>query len=468
MRGVDLDEVLALPCMQVSVNQENCEGFKRRALPILCHYFSTVFGHLELSRLFPMQPPKLYDHEYMYLERQHDSACWKHCFFALLGGNLHPMFTYNNWIIMSLDASIDLPMGTEELLEPGAISSFGDDVDENMLRDVASHMSKVADSNQFCDAVSIFACPKANVERFINCFPAKFCSQGLSKVFAHRLFSSLSNPLVHSHPTNIYVGAQRIQESGIRNVENLIEEFQIKRCNVIIFCCELQSMDTNAVYQHFVVVWLLDHRHCLRYFDPNKGMETGSLDSPIINGFRIPISLTADGPSKSRIFVGDRRCAFYFNARLDDRGMLIPEAMDIICTNINERLRMIIEKVFKIQSRFAHDVVSLRPDNFIADALFQTQKLYVQPSLLRSCHTGNLIGYGLFVKPHQELIEEEEIGHWNGHVIALSTTERKAKIKENPDWQFYAVTLQLGPAVLESVRMEANLPITLNERYFGK
>ena len=127
-----------------------------------------------------------------------------------------------------------------------------------------------------------------------------------------------------------------------------------------------------------------------------------------------------------------------------------------------------ITNVFQVQVPYEANVVSLRSDNYIVDTPFQNQKLYVQPSLLQSCHTGNLIGYGLFVKPQHEIIADKEIGRWNGSLLALSTTERQAKIRENPEWQFYAVSLQLGQAVLECIRMDANLPINPSELYFGK
>ena len=83
-------------------------------------------------------------------------------------------------------------------------------------------------------------------------------------------------------------------------------------------------------------MWSLENSLSLQYFDPNIGCHKGDENSPVIDGYRIPVILTHTGKSKPNIFVGDRRCAFYFNAPLDDRGMLLPVALDTISTNINE------------------------------------------------------------------------------------------------------------------------------------
>jgi hypothetical protein len=68
---------------------------------------------------------------------------------------------------MSLDASIDLPMGTEELLEPALLSEFGSRVDRTMLQELAAEsMSTIPEGNLFCKAVTIFTFNKSTVERF--------------------------------------------------------------------------------------------------------------------------------------------------------------------------------------------------------------------------------------------------------------------------------------------------------------
>ena len=48
-----------------------------------------------------------------------------HCLFAVLGDSLHTHFTWSSWIVATLAAFIEFPMGTEEKLEPAAVSYLG-------------------------------------------------------------------------------------------------------------------------------------------------------------------------------------------------------------------------------------------------------------------------------------------------------------------------------------------------------
>jgi hypothetical protein len=139
-----------------------------------------------------------------------------------------------------------------------------------------------------------------------------------------------------------------------------------------------------------------------------------------------------------------------------------------ICNNLNTRIRFLVEDVFGVKGIPIRNVYTLCSKTFDEDAIYQTRKISVRPSLLRSIHTGNLIGNSLFVKRGQIINKDEDIGHWEGKLLALTAEERKATVEKNVTRQFYSVGLKLGAAVLESIRMANNLPINEYERYFGE
>jgi len=198
------------------------------------------------------------------------------------------------------------------------------------------------------------------------------------------------------------------------------------------------------------------------------GIDSPKENANVIQNYFIPSSLSAEDNLKSIIFLGNRRCAYYFNAPLDSNGVLTPQAKQTICNNLNSRLEYLVRNVFSVTGLNVPKVFSLRSQSFDEHAVFQNKKLSVRPSLYRSIHTGNCIGNSLFVKQGQVIKLGEEIGHWGGELLSLTASERKARVEENPTWQFYSVGLQLGTAVLESIRMHAGLPVSKYDRYFGE
>ena len=304
---------------------------------------------------------------------------------------------------------------------------------------------------------------------FFSNFLTNFVHNGISKAFAHRLFSSLGNPYDNNDEENIYLGAKRLDNSEVTNAYELINDCQLQHSNIIIFCCELNRDNNAGVYMHFVVVWLLEASNSILYYDPMFGVDSPTENSEWVKDYLVPKSLMEEREDKKAVvYMGKRRCAYYFNAPLDSNGVLMPRAQHKICDYLNARVKYLVTNVFSVTEKNVPKVFTLRSQSFDEDAIFQTKKLSVRRSLLRSVHTGNCIGNSLFVKKGQEIKLAEDVGHWEGTLLALTVEERKELVEIDPSRQFYAVGLQLGAAVLESIRMEAGLPINAYDRYVGE
>jgi len=437
----------------------------------MCTFIGTVLGHDRLKLTFPIPSRKVYSHDFFYLERQYNAECWMHSLFALLGETLHPMFRFNNWIIAVMSSFTKFPIGTEPSLEPTYLSDFGANPDFNEeMRNVFSN--EQTSKPKFCPGIySKMHVTRHEMERFISAMEGNYSSFGTTKIFMHSVFSSLGNPNMDDDVDNVYQGCQHLLEEDVADVEELIKHFERRCCNVIIFCCPISTTSTR-ILQHYVIVWLLRSSRTLVYYDPNKGggIQVPSQSSDLVSSYRVPSSLLIRSrkEDKSIIFVGNKRCVFYFDMPLDHNGNLLQSARDKIACNLNERFYILLEDVFGLRNNLKN-IVSLDSRNHDPCAFMQTKRLAVRPSNLRSTSTGNTIGKGLFTKRDITIPKDQLIGSWsNGTVLVLTDAERELKRSSNPNWQFYSIRLELSRSKMESIRKEANLRFSEHENYIAE
>ena len=79
----------------------------------------------------------------------------------------------------------------------------------------------------------------------------------MSKIIAHRLFSSLGNPTDSDDVNNIYLGANRLTVEEVIDPSGLINEFQKRSCNVIIICCPCSGGSDIGELLHYVIVFCI-------------------------------------------------------------------------------------------------------------------------------------------------------------------------------------------------------------------
>jgi len=472
LQGLDIERIMTNPIFKVSENEMTQEGFVCRALPVMLTFIGTVLGHDRLQLTFPIPARKVHSHDFFYLERQYNAECWMHSLFALLGETLHPMFRFNNWIIAVMSSFTKFPIGTEPALEPTYLSDLGANQEFNEeMRNIFSNEN--TSKPKFCPGIySKMHVTRHEMERFISAMEGNYSSFGTTKIFMHSVFSSLGNPNTNDDVDNVYQGCQHLLEEDVTYVEELIQHFERRCCNVIIFCCPISTTSTT-ILQHYVIVWLLRSSRTLVYYDPNKGggIQVPSQSSDLVSNYRVPSCLlkTSRKEDKSIIYVGNKRCVFYFDMPLDHNGYLLQSARDKIACNLNERFYILLEDVFAIQNKNLKNIVSLDCRNHDPCAFMQTRRLAVRPSNLRSTSTGNTIGKGLFTKRDITISKDELIGSWsNGTVLVLTDAERELKRSSNPNWQFYSIRLELSRSKMESIRKEANLPVSEHENYIAE
>ena len=467
---VDINSVIKIPEFTISENEETQSSFISKAPPTLARFIGTVLGHNQLFATFTIAKRNIYSHDYLYLEKQYNCECWLHCLFALLGNTLHPMFRLNNWIIAVMGAFTSFPIGTEDILEPISLSEMGSDQD--FLFDMNAMLTPLTTNPEFSPGMSVMHVSRNSMEGFINLMKADLHSFGASKILMHSMFSALGNPKECDDERNIYIGAQYVREQDISDIEGLITAFENINSNVIIFCCPMTSKSKSALL-HYVIVWLFRETKSIVYYDPNtsKGGVEAPSSSEHVLGYSVPSCLLIQNKAdKSIIFIGKKRCAFFFNAKLDSNGVLCDSTRELIASNINERFRILIEDVFKLRGFNIANIVSLDSPNHDESATLQNRRFAVRPSLLRSLNTGNSIGLGLYTKQNLAVVRKDElIGKWtNGKVLVFTEAEREAMKHRNPSWQFYSIQLELSRFKMEAIRREQGLTIDRNENYIAE
>ena len=464
LEGIDLERMMNMPCFSSSTNSNSSLQNKKRAFPIMCEFIATVRNHSSLKELLEIKiPPKLYTNEYLYLERQEDCACWKHCLFAVLGETLHPYFTSSGWLISVLTSFVQLDEGSETEIEPIFLSALEANADKSFLAELQTMATMELNSQvpesvpcKFVASSPLLTTNASSFVRFITGYYETYCSAGLTKVFAHKLFSSLNHPTEKNHPDNIYLGTQRLRENDLVDVLGLIEQFEQKLCSAIIICCPMQSRSRSQLL-HYVTIFMNEDKKELWYFDPRHPLEKPSPQAIALNGYFIPTSLAPTvRRTTSIIYQGGKRCAFYFKARFDEHCALTAAARLNICSNVSERFRMIFHDALGLTNfgdELFENIVSLEDKNKDPKAVFQNRLVSVKNSYYRSLTTGNPIGLSLFSKVNIDIKNVDYLGSWeHGELICLTEVERNQKINQNPHWQFYAFSLALKSEHLRRIR----------------
>ena len=313
---------------------------------------------------------------------------------------------------------------------------------------------------------------RSAMSRFVNMYDQNYTRNGLSKIMAHALFSSLCNPYGHNQ-TDIYIGAYKIIDGNMNCVEQLLSEFETKSCNMIMICCpwtaeQLLLLENERTPEklHFVVVILSNNKQ-IWYYDPRSGLEKPAIDSAPVQGYLVPKSLLLHKRNGgSIIFSGNKRCAFYFTAPLDEYGCVIKQVRTEVTWNIDQRFKRLFQDHFGLPSEaltpgtHVHDftdVVSLEDKYFDKHALFQNRLVKVKPFYLRSNETGNPIGLGLFAKVPFDTKYQSDIACWhNGEVLCLNEAETSRRNIANPMAQFYTVSLELNKNKMIAIRSGKN------------
>ena len=237
-KDIDLQVLLREDIFLISTSLEYSHAVKLSKFPLLCEYIATVVNHKQLSVYIPLDNVNLRRDEHMYLQEQSSYGCWMHCLFALLGESLHTHFAWRSWIYCTLISFIDCVDGTEEALEPCVLNLASSILVNEIYEDVQRYQQNTSNERiQFACSNSKMVVSHREMTRFLGDYESNLIKSGLSKIKAHRLFSSLGHPSGEGLHDDIYIGAKSIGATDLKNAKDLILEFENRLCSVMIVCC---------------------------------------------------------------------------------------------------------------------------------------------------------------------------------------------------------------------------------------
>ncbi len=438
-----------------------------------CHHGSNQLKAVDKSKSTRMaitnkeleQTVLTYDHDFLYLEKQHKLCCWMHALGAILGNLIHPSMRHSSWLASALMAFIPINTGETDIIEPAWIIEMPNNAEHQIiaLSVLSSIQQAIEPRIKLCTPLSTFNPDRppggtgAAMQTFLQMMATDFVNEGLTNIYAHRLFTSLNDPHVDEFRDgpNIYLGSCYLTSDEISNVNSLLASFDENNANVMIISYRLRS-GSNLL--HYVTVWKSDSTKSIAYYDPIVGYEDSQSSTfPSIMGFNVPKTLQNIHAS---VFTSDVRAAFFFKYDFNEHFTMDPVTQTGISDNLNIRLNSIVKEYFKVPD-YAYQTIVQLSDTHYENCFKSNSTLVVTPSYMRNNHTGNSLGYGLRAK--KPISKGTSIGSFNGKVIVLSPEEELAMRKTVS--QFYTLALSLGESFKKKYRLENNQIYDPHVRY---
>ena len=429
---------------------------KKEIFPLLETFFMELSTHNHLT----LAPPDLYWHEKYYLEKQFGLGCWAHVLGVILGCQFHSSIRTNSGITAMLMAFCRLGDGDSDNIEPCWLTTPGEEgqtitdiknifgVEDNATYSFVSGMGTFQSGNP----------PQGSIMKFIQILNARFFSNGLTTVDAHRLFISLNNPIdSDDEETNPYKGAVYLGTTEITSELSLIDAFADNDSNIIVLSHRL-SRDSYTL--HYAIFWKIEERKEIFFFDSRHGIFEPAPGQAKFSDYSMP-KFPEDIPDlRYLLFNGDFRCAYYFKVCFNDAGVVHERTVATIIANMNTRIKAILQQYFKLQHQF-QDITFIQlpvpverrfvlPDNI--NLKWSNRQIAVFRSGLRNARTGNTLGYGVHLI--SGIGKDNVIGKFTGQVKVYTRQELRALADQCITNQFYTLELQLNSDAKRKYRLK--------------